>query len=113
METPHSNRYPYVVLRIMSAFFRIMHVRFVKKIPKTLDWKNIVIENKEPYRDGALKEETKKFLVKIVSLECQKGNRRMCVVFGPKECVYCEPDGTTKESDGPPSGGLTTKLCFP
>jgi hypothetical protein len=106
METLHSTRFPYVVLRIMTSVFRIMHVHFVDDISKSKDWVNIVIEKKEPYRNGVLKDEIRKALVKMTLLECQKANRRMCVVFGPKECVYCEPDGSTEESDGPPSGGL-------
>jgi len=29
----------------------------------------------------------------------------MCCVFAANDCVYCEPDGTTRASDDPPAGG--------
>jgi hypothetical protein len=117
----------------MSAVYRIIPVRFVDRIPIRMPDKaskdvlrnllgvtedeiqeieqkiksDIMIEEKDPYRNGILKNEVKKAVVKIILYECQRANKRMCVVFSAKECVFCEPDGSTTASKGPPSGGLT------
>ena len=106
MEFLHSYRFPYVVEQMMSTVYCITHVRFVDKMPKAPDQKNIVIEEKDPARNSFLRDEVKKNLIKIISAECQRANKRMCVVFDVKECIFCEPNGTTQESTSPPSGGV-------
>jgi hypothetical protein len=90
----------------MGTVYRVTHVRFVEKMPNAPDRKNIIIEEKQPERNGFLRDEVKKSLIKLISAECQRANKSMVVVFDVKECVYCEPDGTTLESTNPPSGGI-------
>jgi hypothetical protein len=111
MEFLHSYRFPYVVERVMGTLYRITHVRFVTEIPKTPDG-DIVIEEKSPFRNGFLKDDVKTTLVKIIEAECRRAKKRMCVVFDVQECVYCEPDGSMKESKDPPSGGVDAYGTF-
>ena len=41
--------------------------------------------------------------------EAVAAGRRMCLVFGPTECVYLTPDGCWEESAEPPRGGLAVR----
>ncbi len=80
---PHPSTYPYLVTKV-AAFFQIKHLP-----------------------DKPREELLADALERSVRLKL-----RSCVVFGPKDCVYVEPDGTQKESDQPPSGGCVTGGIF-
>ena len=45
-------------------------------------------------------------LIEEVKARAKKVKCRMCIVFGLKDAVYIEPDGTVKESSAAPSGGF-------
>ena len=70
--------YPYVVLRIMAGVYQNLRVDFPAD------------------RQG---------LVAFTVSECKRIGQRMCCVFAADDCVYCEPDGSTRASAEPPSGG--------
>jgi len=71
-------RYPYVVIRYMSAVYDI-----------------------RPVSPSMARER----LIQHILAEVMRTRFRMCCVFAANDCVYCEPDGTTRASDDPPAGG--------
>ena len=73
-----SVRYPYVVIRYMSAVYD------VRPVPPSM---------------------ARERLIAFILSEVLRTRFRMCCVFAANDCVYCEPDGTTRASDDPPAGG--------
>ncbi len=73
---------PYIVERLMPAVYRRVGV------PEGLN-------------AGAL--------IEVVRSRSSSLNRRMCLVLGPEDCWYMEPDGSMKWSGDPPSGGVIIK----
>lgn len=73
-----SPRYPYVVIRYMTAVYD------VRPVPPSMP---------------------RERLVAFILSEVQRTRFRMCCVFAADDCVYCEPDGTTLASNDPPAGG--------
>ena len=74
-------RYPYLVIRIMSAVYSL------RPLPKDLS------------RD---------VLVALAwsAMDAFERRFRICLVLGLKEALYLEPDGTSYLVADPPSGGL-------
>ncbi len=103
---PHSYRFPYIVERIAPAVYRVQHIRFVDDISGSEKKGELLIEEKSPSANGFIKESVKETILKIVLDWSKRVNRRMSVVFEPKECVNCEPDGTRENSQDVPSGGI-------
>ncbi len=71
-------QYPYVVIRYMPAVYD------VRPVPPSM---------------------ARERLIAVILSEVRRTRFRMCCVFAPNDCVYCEPDGTTRASDEPPAGG--------
>src|SRR5690242_19015822 len=78
-------RYPYLVIRMMSAVYS------VRPLPSDLS------------RD---------LLVALAwsAMNGFEGRFRMCLVLGPEEALYLEPGGTSQLLADPPSGGLNLEL---
>jgi hypothetical protein len=78
-ETPlEPAQYPYVVIRYMPAVYD------VRPVPPSMP---------------------RERLVSVILSEVRRTRFRMCCVFAADDCVYCEPDGTTRASNDPPAGG--------
>jgi hypothetical protein len=75
---PAAPAYPYVVIRYMPAVYDI------RPVPPSMP---------------------RERLVAFILSEVQRTRFRMCCVFAANDCVYCEPDGSTRASDDPPAGG--------
>jgi hypothetical protein len=71
-------RYPYVVIRYMSAVYD------VRPVPASM---------------------ARERLIEFILSEVKRTRFRICCVSAVDDCVYCEPDGTTTASNEPPSGG--------
>ncbi len=96
--------HPHVVIRFMACVYARRSVWFgggleerghdlVVPTPAPVDPWNLTQAEREAVLDAAL------------AATVLTGHRR-CVVFGPGDVVYVEPDGSRKASDTPPSGGL-------
>jgi len=55
---------------------------------------------RRPYKDGELTELARKTVIEVVSWAAVQRNFRMCAVFGENDSVFCEPDGSIKETHG-------------
>jgi len=95
--------YPYLVCRIMTAVYASYPIEFVHNASIKPDKGFFAIVSLEPFQnDGTLKSETRETLITIVSNLCTERHARMCLVFGPKDAVYCEPDGSVNPKDDIP-----------
>ena len=101
-----SNPFPYVVERLMAAVYRRREVFFTNRRPPGYTGSDFFINEPEAFTDGRLTPAAREKAIESVSRAAGKVNRRMCVVFAADEAVYCEPNGTYKESTEIPSGGL-------
>lgn len=78
-------RYPYLVIRLMASLYSI------RPLPTDVS------------RDVLL-------ALAWSTMDALERRFRVCLVFGPKEALFLERDGTSWESDTPPSGGVNFDL---
>ncbi len=78
----HSNKYPYLVVRMMSAVYQI------QPLPLKL----------------YLEDEGK--MVSFIVEYSKKKDKRMCLVTSPSRGIYVEPNGSIKIMKNIPSGGM-------
>jgi hypothetical protein len=108
-------KYPYVVIRWMAAVYSRKPVRFVDPAasPTNDDDHSQAITVREshpfgpnPNPNGPLTVSAVAALIRTVKTLSRDSGQRMCVVLGPKYCIFIEPNGDAKPSDDPPSGGF-------
>ena len=103
-------RFPYVVVRWMAAVYGLREVEFVRDSPGGDEVASqggpITVSHPLAFVDGTLTEGARRAVVEKVRRISMASRFRLCVVLGPTEFVFVEPDGTTRESDRPPSGGV-------
>src|SRR3712207_4987136 len=95
--------YPYVVIRWVAAVYGRRPVSFASPLPGAEGY-----FLSPGYLDsaGMITEEGRTELERLVLADVKDTRLRMCVVYGPKDCVFIEPDGSLKTSESPPSGGV-------
>ena len=102
-------KYPYVVVRYMAAVYSSRQVVFKPSGNAGSEKETIVCIHREPYINGKLKQECVDDLVDILKDLTHSSGFRMCLVLAENSCIFVEPDGKTKFSDDPPSGGIRIK----
>ncbi len=109
---PHSYRFPYIVEETNPKVYRIYYIGFTgDHSPDEL--KNyVIIGESSPEENGFIKDSVKKNILEVVSSWSKNKDKKLCVVFGPKECVYCDADGTKEDSKEVPSGGFDAFKTF-
>jgi|WetSurMetagenome_2_1015567.scaffolds.fasta_scaffold133788_1 hypothetical protein len=80
-----SHSFPYIVERVFSAVYVVHRIKLKNRI---------------------LTEETRQSLIQMTVTLSKNGHKRLCIVFGTKDCIYIEPSGRIKASTQPPSGGF-------
>jgi len=103
---PHSYRFPYVVESTLPTVYRVYHIVFNEDIKTVENQNNILIEDSDPFVNGDLNPPLRDVIIKIVTEWNSASHKRLCVVFGPKDCIYFEKDGSLKSSKQVPSGGV-------
>ncbi len=78
-------RYPYLVIRIMSGVYSVL------PLPSDLSRELVVA-------------------LAWSAMDAFERRFRVCLVLGPKEALYLEPEGTSHLLADPPSGGLNLDL---
>ena len=109
--------YPCVGVRYAAAVYGQFNVRFVESeqaSPKTEEVDDaFMVVCPQPYAvNETLTPEARQALINVVQYASQKSGHRMCIAFAKGDCVYLEPEGTSKPSAEPPSGGIQC-LRFP
>jgi|GEM_PF-2323780 len=108
-----NNEYPYIVIRYYATVYRNKPVEFVKNEIVASNPKAIQIVNPEPYISGELTQQARDSVIGVSLYIVKSKGFRACVVFSEDDCVYCEADGSTKQSSNPPTGNLNfEKLDF-
>ena len=51
----------------------------------------------------------RKKLIELAARRSAETGRRTCMVFGPNDAWYCEPDGRRAHSEEPPIGCIVVK----
>ena len=100
------NPYPYVIERFFGGAFLKRSIVFTEMPPLNPKKMTFYIDEPEALVRGNLKLEARAKLVDAVSHAARDTNHRMCAVFAPREAVYCDPDGSRRESTDIPSGGV-------
>ena len=92
-----SDTYPYLVLRLIPAAYAFQPVTFIDEPPVPSELRVAQRRNSPAAREAVLQAAT----VRVVKL-----GLRVCVVFGPENCVFIELDGSRSTSTKRPSGGV-------
>lgn len=98
-ETVH----PYVVVRFMACIYARRSVWFGVGLPER--GHDLVVPIPPPRGPELTPQERRAVIDAALAATVDTGFRR-CVVFGPGDAVYVEPDGRAWSSDQPPSGGV-------
>ena len=102
-----AEQFPYLVVRLMAAVYYRYPIEFVHNGNANPDPEALTVFESDPFdADGKLTLESKRKLIEVVSFEARETGLRMCVVFGPMEAVYVEPEGAIREAARPPVGGV-------
>jgi len=99
--------YPYLVVRLGACAYKR------EKIDIGIGPAEVVIapnksrvRHPEPFdAEGAITPDCRKLMVDSVQQEVRRRWFRMCIVWAPDACSYCEHH-SIEESDKPPSGGI-------
>ena len=101
---PEPGPYPYVVARHFPAVY----------CSKRVSWSSpgapgdALIQCSEPFdKEGRLRDEARALVVAYALERAAATGFKHCAVFGERDAVYVEPDGTTSVSSQPPRWGRT------
>ena len=101
---PEPGPYPYVVTRHFPAVYSSKRVSWAHPGEPA----DAVIPCTEPVGDGGeLRDEARRLVVAYAVDRAAATGFKHCAVFGERDAVYVEPDGTTSESSQPPRWGRT------
>lgn len=100
--------YPHLVVRIFSAVYQRESIAIHRGTPDVhIGFRSSYVRYPEPFtEDGDISPGCKDLLVSGVIAEVRRSGFRMCLVWSPSACTYCEKSGSAKDSQILPSGGL-------
>jgi len=103
-------RYPYLVVRLMSAVFQREDITLHPGSPSVhIGHRDTFVHHPQPFdADGAVSADCRALLIAGTLEAVQRTRFRMCLVWAADSCTFVEFDGSVKHSDDPPSGGLGT-----
>ena len=111
-----TTQYPYLVVRIMSAFYQRERIDVRQGEPAVqIGTGKSFVQHPEPWLDAnAISEGCRNLLLKGVIAAVDRTKFRMCIVWDKESCSFVERDGVINESTESPSGGvnLPRKLAF-
>jgi hypothetical protein len=100
---PKPEHYPYVVVRIFSALYEKYEIHFD---PSAVLF--VLDHDEQRWIIPTTDLDPRQAAIAAVRDQVTATGHRMCAVFGPKDCIYIEPDGSNVVSVRPPSGGLSS-----
>lgn len=97
-----------LVVRVMPAVYSRFYIQILDGPPSAqIDVRSAHLSYPDPHdKTGRLSEECCLWLLNAVAQASAALNLPMCVVFGRRDSIFAEPDGTMRYSDSPPRGGL-------
>lgn len=100
----HSNKFPYVVVRLMAAAYSVRQIEFDNTITVASFGPNAKL-HVPPYKAEIAISETLYLIDVLISL-VRHTKHRMCLVVSEDESYYVEIDGSVTRSTSRPSGGV-------
>ena len=96
--------FPHVIFRAMATVYLKRPVIFKAKKDQVVSNTNqIIVIDSNPYdKKGKLTQKARNQIIQETLKIAKESRHRMCAVFGKKDCVYCEPNGSTMPSDDLP-----------
>lgn len=103
-----AKRYPFVVVRLMSAVYQREDIAVHKGDPKSrIGFRDSFVHHPTPFaEDGAVSQGCKDLLVGATLEAVRRTGHRMCLVWTANDCTFVERDGAVNPRSEPPSGGL-------
>lgn len=100
--------YPYIVVHFMPTVYQREGVAVQIGEPKAyVGYRGSFVCHPDPLSPtGEVALECRALLVQATHEAVQRTRFRMCVVWAADQCTFVERDGSVKESNDPPSGGL-------
>ena len=100
--------YPYLIVRIYSAVYQREEIDIrIGPSDVQIGFRSSYVQHPQPLdEDHQPTSACRELLVSGVLEAVQRLNFRMCLVWGPNDCTYCEKGGSAKSSHTVPSGGL-------
>jgi hypothetical protein len=104
------SRYPYLVVRLMSAVYQREEIAVRAGEPKAhVGFQDCYAHHPIPFaHDGSVSQGCKEVLVAAVLEAVRRTRFPMCLVWAPDSCTFVERDGSAREDARPPTGGLGT-----
>ena len=102
--SPAKPVHPHVVVRFMACVYAPRSVWFGVGLPPR--GHDLIVPIPPPSGPELTAWERQAVIEAALAATVDTGFRR-CVVFGPGDVVYVEPDGRAVPSDQPPSGGVS------
>ena len=105
---PVAEGFPYLVVRLMAGVYQREEIAIRVGEPHVeVGFRSSYVRHPEPFTaTGEISPGCRELLVRAVLAAVQKGRFRMCLVWARDACTFCERDGTTLDSNQPPSGGF-------
>lgn len=102
--------YPYLVVRIYTTVYQREDIAIREGATAVhIGYRSTYVHHPKAYTDdGMLHPSCRERLIAAVLEAVRRTGFRMCIVWGPNACTYCEKDGAAKDSRTVPSGGLGT-----
>ena len=102
-------KFPYVVMRVMATVSMMYSVQFTTAPGPHESGKTIFVTHPKPWRGGKLTASARAALLNIVQKQVNESSYLRCVVFGPRDSIYLEPNHEPKQSKDIPGGGIVIK----
>lgn len=107
--------YPHLVVRIYSGVYQREEIDIhAGPADARIGYRSSYLHHPHPFTEaGGLNPDCRDLLVAATIEAVRRTGFRMCLVWGPEDCTYCEKDGRAIDSGSPPSGGLGTAGARP
>ncbi len=107
---PATRRYPYLVVHLMPTVYQREEIAVHRGDARVhIGHRDTFVHHPEPFAaDGSITVECRQLMIAVTLDAVRRSRFRMCVVWSATDCTFVERDGSTKESDDPPSGGFGT-----
>ncbi|MDF1565987.1 MAG: hypothetical protein P1V51_23330 [Deltaproteobacteria bacterium] len=103
-----TSSYPRICVRFIAGVYHWLPVQPIETAPEHPPAPGKILQflDPAPGEGPGWPPERCEALIARAELLCRQQGKSVCVVFGPRDAVYLEPDGRRKQSDEPPWGGV-------
>lgn len=105
------SRYPFVVVRLMSAMYQREDIAVHSGAPAAhIGHRDSYVHHPTPFSDdGSISEGCRAVLIAACLGAVKRTRLRMCIVWNAGSCTFLELDGSVRDSVDAPKGGFGTQ----